>query len=150
MSEFKKEITGTFMERKALPDKRESVTQKFTIIDTDGSHSFYLTAGFYPEGNVGEIFVSTNKTGSSERSVIDAMARSVSFGLQYGIPLEQYVDLLIDMQGSPRGYVKGCEGIRTCHGPLDLIFRWLGIEFCDMRELAQTPVKKFIDEGEDK
>ena len=130
-------------QRHELPGRRESVTQKFTIIDHRGRHTMHFTVGFYPDsGAVAEIFASLKKTGSKERAFLDSMARATSLGLQHGVPLESFVEMFVGTQGTPGGTVAGHPNIKRCQGPIDLLFRWLGFEFCGIKELGhvQDPV----------
>ena len=129
-----------FTQRRPLPGRREdNINQKFTVIDHKGHHSMHFTLGFYPDtGLPAEIFATLSKTGSEERAFLDAMARAVSLGLQHGVPLHSWVEMFVDTQGSPAGTVAGHPNIKRCRGPIDLLFRWLGFEFCGMNELAQV------------
>ena len=124
-------------ERRELPTRRSNETFKVRIFGTYGPQSLYLTVGYDANGQVAEFFTVLEKTGSQERGFIDAMARSVSVALQYGAPLSAFVETHIQTQGSPRGLVQGHDAIRSCVGPVDLIFRILGIEYCSMEHLKQ-------------
>ena len=129
-----------FTTRRELPARRENnVLQKLTIIDGKGRHTLQITVGFYPDsGTPAEIFVILSKTGSGDRAFLDALARAVSLGLQHGVPLASWVDMFIGTQNPPAGTVIGHPNIKRCQGPIDLLFRWLGFEFCGMKELGQV------------
>ena len=124
--------------RLALPARRENSTQKLTIVDHRGRHSMHVTVGFLDSGQPIEIFAVLSKTGSSERANLDSMARAVSLGLQHGVPLQSFVEMFIGSRGHPAGTVIGHPNIKRCQGPLDLIFRWLGFEYCEMKELGHV------------
>ena len=123
-------------DRTDLKSRRDSVTQKFDIYDGKKKVTLYVTVGFYPNGQPGEIFLALGDTGEDNRSWIDAVARGVSIALQHGVPLHRLVDLYIYTKWRPFGAVKGYEPIRMCSGPLDLVFRWIGIEFLGMTDLG--------------
>ena len=128
--------------RRELPTRRENVTHKLTIVDHRGRHSMHVTVGFYESGTPAEIFAILNKTGSKERAFLDSMARAVSLGLQHGVPLASFVEMFVGTQGTPAGTVADHPNIKRCQGPIDLLFRWLGVEFCGMKELGhvQDPI----------
>jgi len=119
-----------------LRPRRESITQKFDIYDKKKKVSLYVTVGLYPDGQPGEIFLALGDTGEVDRSWMDAVARGVSIALQHGVPLHRLVDLYIYTKWRPFGPVKGYSSINMCSGPLDLVFRWLGIEFLGMDDLG--------------
>lgn len=122
--------------RRTLPDRRQNVTQKFHIYTKDGPVPLYCTCGLYEDGALGEIFMSFGSGGSDDRAWIDTTARSVSVGLQNGVALCKYVDMFTGVKMEASGAVLGYERIKFCSSPLDLVFRWLGIEFLGMKELG--------------
>lgn len=130
--------------RERLPDRRDSLTQKFKIIALDSSPSLYVTVGFKPDGAVGEVKIVLSSTGSTERAYTDALSFAVSIGLQNGANLADYVEQFIGSKFMPFGPIRREEGsyphIRMCSSPLDLAFRWLGIEFCGMDDLKAAPM----------
>jgi ribonucleoside-diphosphate reductase alpha chain len=107
------------MRKNKLPTTRRSITKRFVI----GEKKFYLTAGEYPDGTLGEIFIRIDKEGSRLR-VYDALAITVSIGLQHGIPLSEYCDKLIGLGFEPAG-VTSDPDIPFAKSPVDFIFRWL-------------------------
>lgn len=106
--------------RRKMPQTRNSKTHKFTIGQQEG----YLTAGLYPDGTLGEIFVETAKQGSALMGFVDAWAQAVSIGLQHGVPFDVLKDKFIDMKFEPDG-LTGCEGIQFAKSIPDFVFRWL-------------------------
>jgi len=115
-------------QKSELPNRRENGTTKIAIHTNKGKVSMYCTMGFYEDGTPGEIFIGLGQTGSDERSWIDAVARTVSVGLQYGVPIEKYIMLFRGTKGNPFGSIKGLEGAGFCAGPLDLIAKWMVVE----------------------
>lgn len=122
--------------RRKLPNRRESTTAKFSIHTSKGIVKLYCTCGLYKNGEVGEVFLSVGNTGSDERAWIDMMARTVSVSLQSGVPLKKFVDMFCGVKMETSGVVTGCDSIKFCTSPLDLVFRWLGIEYLGMKELG--------------
>lgn len=124
--------------RLELPSRREHATQKLVVVDHLGRHPMYFTVGFHESGAPAEIFAVLKKTGSEERAFLDYMARAVSLGLQHGVPLSSFVEMFVGSQGRPAGSVIGHPNIKRCQGPIDLLFRWLGLEYCGMKELGHV------------
>ena len=124
--------------RLELPSRREHSTQKLVVVDHLGRHPMYFTVGFHESGAPAEIFAVLKKTGSEERAFLDYMARAVSLGLQHGVPLSSFVEMFVGSQGRPAGSVIGHPNIKRCQGPIDLLFRWLGLEYCGMKELGHV------------
>ncbi len=112
--------------RRRLPDERQSITHKFEI----GSHTGYVTVGLYEDGKPGEIFVSMSKEGSTLAGLLDALATSVSIGLQYGVPLKTLVAKFSHVRFEPSGFTQN-PNIRVAKSVVDYIFRWLGTKFPD-------------------
>lgn len=110
--------------RRRLPDERQSITHKFQI----GSNKGYITVGLYADGSPGEIFVSMSKQGSTMSGLLDALATSVSIGLQYGIPLRSLVEKFSHVHFDPSGFTEN-QNIRYAKSVVDYIFRWLGTKF---------------------
>lgn len=119
--------------RKRLPDERQAITHKFSIANLDG----YLTVGMYEDGKPGEIFVVIAKEGSVISGLMDAFATSISIGLQYGVPLEVFVDKFTHMRFEPAGFSTN-PAIGYAKSIVDYIFRWMSLKFLDIKETEQT------------
>ena len=134
-----------FSERRKMPDRRKGYIQKAMI----GDHKVYLHIGEYDDGRVGEIFIDTNKEGELVRSLMNNFAIAISLGLQYGVPLEEYVDAFINTKFEPSGKVKGNDRILSASSILDYLFRELAISYLGREDLAHTPSIKKTDQVED-
>ncbi|MEY3189672.1 MAG: hypothetical protein RIR82_406 [Pseudomonadota bacterium] len=134
-----------FSERRKMPDRRKGYIQKAMI----GDHKVYLHIGEYDDGRVGEIFIDTNKEGELVRSLMNNFAIAISLGLQYGVPLEEYVDAFINTKFEPSGKVKGNDRILSASSILDYLFRELAISYLGREDLAHTPSIKKTDQAED-
>ena len=134
-----------FSERRKRPDRRKGYIQKAMI----GDHKVYLHIGEYDDGRVGEIFIDTNKEGELVRSLMNNFAIAISLGLQYGVPLEEYVDAFINTKFEPSGKVKGNDRILSASSILDYLFRELAISYLGREDLAHTPSIKKTDQAED-
>ena len=134
-----------FSERRKMPDRRKGYIQKAMI----GDHKVYLHIGEYDDGRVGEIFIDTNKEGELVRSLMNNFAIAISLGLQYGVPLEEYVDAFINTKFEPSGKVKGNDRILSATSILDYLFRELAISYLGREDLAHTPSIKKTDQAED-
>lgn len=126
--------------RLRLPDRRKGYTQKAVI----GGHKVYLRTGEYSDGRLGEIFIDMHKQGAAFRSLINSFAIAVSIGLQYGVPLDEFVDAFTATRFEPSGPVEGNDSVRSATSVLDYIFRELAISYLgrcdpDCRE-ADPPV----------
>jgi ribonucleoside-diphosphate reductase alpha chain len=110
--------------RERLPDTRQSITHKFSVIGHEG----YITVGLYPDGRPGELFITMAKEGSTIGGLMDCFGTAVSMSLQYGVPLEVYVNKFSHTRFEPMGYTKNPD-IRIAKSIVDYIFRWLGITF---------------------
>ena len=121
----------TVSSKQTMPKDRRSLTHKFTI----GEHKGFVTVGLYDDGRPGEIFITTSKTGSSLRGMMDAFAISVSLGLQHGVPLSEYIEKFSFMRFDPAG-ITDDPGLRLAKSIPDYVFRWLANNFCsdDERE----------------
>ena len=118
-----------------MPDRRKGYIQKATV----GDHKVYLHTGEYNDGKIGEIFIDTNKEGELVKALMNNFAIAISLGLQYGVPLEEYVDAFLDTKFEPSGNVRGNDRILSATSILDYIFRELAISYLGKEELAHTP-----------
>ena len=132
-----------------MPDRRKGYIQKAQI----GDHKVYLHTGEYDDGKIGEIFIDTNKEGELVKAMMNNFAIAISLGLQYGVPLEEYVDAFIDTKFEPSGNVNGNDRILSASSILDYVFRELAISYLGKEELAHTPsiasTKNINTEGSD-
>ena len=110
--------------RSKLPDERQSITHKFSI----GGHEGYITVGLYEDGTPGEVFISMAKEGSTISGLMDSFATSISYALQYGVPLKFFVDKFSHVRFEPSGWT-GNQKIPYAKSIMDYIFRWLGSRF---------------------
>ena len=117
-----------------LPGRRKGYTQKAKI----GGHTVFLRTGEYEDGRLGEIFLDMNKEGSALRAFINNFAISVSLGLQYGVPLEEYVDAFTFTKFEPAGIVQGNDSIKNATSILDYVFRELAVSYLGRHELAHV------------
>ena len=118
-----------------MPDRRKGYIQKAQI----GDHKVYLHTGEYDDGKIGEIFIDTNKEGELVKAMMNNFAIAISLGLQYGVPLDEYVDAFIDTKFEPSGTVTGNDRILSASSILDYVFRELAISYLGKEELAHTP-----------
>ena len=118
-----------------MPDRRKGYIQKATI----GDHKIYLHTGEYDDGKIGEIFIDTNKEGELVKALTNNFAIAISLGLQYGVPLEEFVDAFLDTKFEPSGKVYGNDRILSATSILDYIFRELAISYLNREDLAHTP-----------
>jgi ribonucleoside-diphosphate reductase alpha chain len=123
----------TQVERRRLPERRKGYIQKSTV----GGHKVYLHTGEYDDGALGEIFIDLHKEGAAFRSLMNNFAISISIGLQYGVPLEEYCDAFLFTRFEPAGEVKGNDTIRHATSILDYIFRELAVSYLGRGDLAQ-------------
>ena len=132
-----------------MPDRRKGYIQKAQI----GDHKVYLHTGEYDDGKIGEIFIDTNKEGELVKAMMNNFAIAISLGLQYGVPLDEYVDAFIDTKFEPSGNVIGNDRILSASSILDYVFRELAISYLGKEELAHTPSiassKSISDENTD-
>ncbi len=132
-------------ERSKMPDRRKGYIQKVTI----GSHKIYLHTGEYDDGKVGEIFIDMNKEGELVKALMNNFAIAISLGLQYGVPLDEFVDAFIKTKFEPSGEIKGNDRILNASSILDYIFRELAISYLGREDLAHTPsIKKSYSDSE--
>ena len=118
-----------------MPDRRKGYIQKAQI----GDHKVYLHTGEYDDGKIGEIFIDTNKEGELVKAMMNNFAIAISLGLQYGVPLDEYVDAFIDTKFEPSGNVLGNDRVLSASSILDYVFRELAISYLGREELAHTP-----------
>ena len=121
-------------EREQLPDRRKGYTQKAVV----GGHKVYLRTGEYEDGRLGEIFIDMHKEGAALRSLLNNFAIAVSLGLQYGVPLEEYVDAFTFTRFEPQGPVQGNDTIKYATSILDYVFRELAISYLERFDLAHV------------
>jgi ribonucleoside-diphosphate reductase alpha chain len=120
--------------REKLPSKRGGYTQKAIV----GGHKVYLRTGEYPDGRLGEIFIDMHKEGASFRSMMNAFAIAVSLGLQYGVPLDEFVDAFTFFRFEPSGFVQEHDRIRQVTSIIDFVFRDIAISYLDREDLAHV------------
>ncbi|MDP2355275.1 MAG: vitamin B12-dependent ribonucleotide reductase, partial [Beijerinckiaceae bacterium] len=136
-------------ERERLPDRRKGYTQKAVV----GGHKVYLRTGEYVDGRIGEIFIDMHKEGAAFRSLMNNFAIAISVGLQYGVPLEEYVDAFTFTRFEPAGFVQGNDAIKNATSILDYVFRELAISYLGRNDLAHVDPSEIggtvIGKGED-
>ncbi len=121
--------------REKLPERRKGYTQKAIV----GGHKVYLRTGEYADGRLGEIFIDMHKEGAGFRAMMNNFAIAVSVGLQYGVPLEEFVDAFTFTRFEPAGMVQGNDSVKNATSILDYIFRELAISYLDRTDLAHIP-----------
>ena len=121
-------------EREKLPSRRKGYTQKAVV----GGHKIYLRTGEYDDGRIGEIFVDMHKEGAALRSLLNNFAIAISLGLQYGVPLEEYVDAFTFTRFEPSGPVQGNDSIKFATSILDYVFRELAVSYLERFDLAHV------------
>jgi ribonucleoside-diphosphate reductase alpha chain len=121
-------------ERRRLPDRRKGYIQKATV----GGHKVYLHTGEFDDGELGEIFIDMHKEGAAFRSLMNNFAIAISIGLQYGVPLEEFVDAFVFTRFEPAGEVTGNDSIRRATSILDYIFRELAVSYLGRDDLAEA------------
>ena len=121
--------------RFSMPDRRKGYIQKASI----GDHKVYLHTGEYEDGKIGEIFIDTSKEGELVKALMNNFAIAVSLGLQYGVPLDEYISAFIGTKFEPSGKVYGNDRILSATSILDYIFRELAISYQNREDLAHTP-----------
>jgi ribonucleoside-diphosphate reductase alpha chain len=120
--------------RDKLPERRKGYTQKAIV----GGHKVYLRTGEYQDGKLGEIFIDMHKEGAGFRAMMNNFAIAISVGLQYGVPLEEYVDAFTFTRFEPAGMVQGNDSIKNATSILDYIFRELAVSYLDRTDLAHV------------
>ena len=121
--------------RFGMPDRRKGYIQKATI----GNHKVYLHTGEYEDGKIGEIFIDTSKEGELVKALMNNFAIAVSLGLQYGVPLDEFISAFVGTKFEPSGKVHGNDRILSASSILDYIFRELAISYQNREDLAHTP-----------
>ena len=121
--------------RNSMPDRRKGYIQKATI----GDHKVYLHTGEYEDGKIGEIFIDTSKEGELVKALMNNFAIAVSLGLQYGVPLDEFISAFVGTKFEPSGKVHGNDRILSASSILDYIFRELAISYQNREDLAHTP-----------
>ncbi len=129
-------------EREKLPARRKSYIQKATV----GGHKVYLHTGEYEDGRLGEIFIDMHKEGAAFRSLMNNFAIAISLGLQYGVPLEEYVDAFTFTRFEPAGLVQGNDAIKNATSILDYIFRELAVSYLGRHDLAHVDPREIVGE----
>ena len=145
-------VTDSSNKRFSMPDRRKGYIQKASI----GDHKVYLHTGEYEDGKIGEIFIDTSKEGELVKALMNNFAIAISLGLQYGVPLDEFVNAFVDTKFEPSGKVYGNDRILSATSILDYIFRELAISYLNREDLAHTPSigindknnGKSVDEGE--
>ena len=126
--------------RKPLPNRRMGYTQKAKI----GGHSIFIRTGEYEDGSLGEIFLDMHKEGAAFRSLLNGFAITVSLGLQYGVPLEEYVDAFIFNRFEPNGMVQGHDYVKMSTSVIDYVFRDLAISYLKRSDLGQVKPEDLV------
>ena len=121
--------------RFSMPDRRKGYIQKASV----GDHKVYLHTGEYEDGKIGEIFIDTSKEGELVKALMNNFAIAISLGLQYGVPLDEFVNAFVDTKFEPSGKVYGNDRILSATSILDYIFRELAISYLNREDLAHTP-----------
>ncbi|MFN4040386.1 MAG: TSCPD domain-containing protein [Brevundimonas sp.] len=129
--------------RRKLPDRRKGYIQKAAV----GGHKVYLHTGEYEEGELGEIFIDMHKEGAAFRSLMNNFAIAISIGLQYGVPLDEFVDAFVFTRFEPAGRVTGNDSIGSATSILDYIFRELGVSYLGRSELANADADPLDADG---
>jgi len=138
---FVKKINEGVSKRFSMPDRRKGYIQKATI----GNHKVYLHTGEYEDGKIGEIFIDTSKEGELVKALMNNFAIAISLGLQYGVPLDEFISAYVDTKFEPSGKVHGNDRILSASSILDYIFRELAISYQNREDLAHTPSIGGID-----
>jgi len=142
---FVKKLNDGVNKRFSMPDRRKGYIQKATI----GNHKVYLHTGEYEDGKIGEIFIDTSKEGELVKALMNNFAIAISLGLQYGVPLDEFVNAYVDTKFEPSGKVFGNDRILSASSILDYIFRELAISYLNREDLAHTPSISSSDNVQD-
>ena len=132
---FVKKLNESVGRRFSMPDRRKGYIQKATI----GDHKVYLHTGEYEDGKIGEIFIDTSKEGELVKALMNNFAIAISLGLQYGVPLDEFISAYVNTKFEPSGKVYGNDRILSASSILDYIFRELAISYQNREDLAHTP-----------
>lgn len=128
--------------RESLPDRRTGYTQKARV----GGHKIYLRTGEYDDGRLGEIFIDMHKEGAAFRSLMNNFAIAISIGLQYGVPLDEFVDAFTFTRFEPAGLVQGNDAIKNATSVIDYIFRELAVSYLGRDDLAHIAPDHDLEE----
>lgn len=126
-------------EREKLPNRRQGYTQKAIV----GGHKVYLRTGEFGDGRLGEIFIDMHKEGAAFRAMMNNFAIAISLGLQYGVPLEEYVEAFTFTKFEPAGMVQGNDAIKNATSILDYVFRELAVSYLNRHDLAHVDTSDF-------
>lgn len=143
-TKFKRQLSN-IVHRKRLPGKREGFTQKAKV----GGHTIFVRTGEYSDGTLGELFIDMHKEGASFRSLLNCFAISISIGLQYGVPLDEFVEKFIFTRFEPSGMVEH-PNIRNATSVVDYIFRLLALEYLDREDLVQVKPSETVEQSTQK
>ena len=132
---FVNKINEGIGKRFSMPDRRKGYIQKASI----GDHKIYLHTGEYEDGKIGEIFIDTSKEGELVKALMNNFAIAISLGLQYGVPLDEFINAYVGTKFEPSGKVYGNDRILSASSLLDYIFRELAISYQNREDLAHTP-----------
>tara|TARA_Y100000590_G_scaffold139957_1_gene160477 strand:+ start:81 stop:926 length:846 start_codon:yes stop_codon:yes gene_type:complete len=141
---FLGKINEKLGKRFSMPDRRKGYIQKASI----GDHKVYLHTGEYEDGKIGEIFIDTSKEGELVKALMNNFAIAISLGLQYGVPLDEFVNAYVDTKFEPSGKVYGNDRILSATSILDYIFRELAISYLNREDLAHTPAIGGLENSE--
>jgi ribonucleoside-diphosphate reductase alpha chain len=132
-------VERLYRDREKLPNRRKGYTQKAVI----GGHKVYLRTGEFDDGRLGEIFIDMHKEGAAFRAMMNNFAIAISIGLQYGVPLDEYVDAFTFTKFEPAGMVQGNDAIKNATSILDYVFRELAVSYLDRHDLAHVDQSDF-------
>lgn len=138
-TKFKRQLSN-IVEKKRLPNKRKGFTQKGKV----GGQTIFLRTGEYDDGTLGEIFVDMHKEGASFRSLMNCFSIAISVGLQYGVPLEEFVDKFAFTRFEPSGMVEGHPNVKNATSIVDYMFRMLGFEYLGREDLVQVKPSDYV------
>ncbi|UXN07596.1 vitamin B12-dependent ribonucleotide reductase [Bartonella sp. HY761] len=136
---IEKVVEKVVHDRDKLPNRRQGYTQKAIV----GGHKVYLRTGEFGDGRLGEIFIDMHKEGAAFRAMMNNFAIAVSLGLQYGVPLEEYVDAFTFTKFEPAGIVQGNDAIKNATSILDYVFRELAVSYLGRNDLAHVDISDF-------
>ena len=132
-------IEKVVRDREKLPNRRKGYTQKAVV----GGHKVYLRTGEFDDGRLGEIFIDMHKEGAAFRAMMNNFAIAISLGLQYGVPLEEYVEAFTFTKFEPAGMVQGNDSIKNATSILDYVFRELAVSYLGRNDLAHVDMSDF-------
>ncbi len=132
-------VERLYRDREKLPNRRKGYTQKAVV----GGHKVYLRTGEFDDGRIGEIFIDMHKEGAAFRAMMNNFAIAISLGLQYGVPLEEYVEAFTFTKFEPAGMVMGNDAIKNATSILDYVFRELAISYLGRNDLAHVDTSDF-------